>query len=248
MEIEYNHIAEIHTLTGPRAALPILFAHEKPLSLLDVGCGTGTWLEAALDFGIPDVFGVDGIAVPPDRLHVSPERIHQQDLTNDWNLERKFDAVICLEVAEHLDSRFAPTFIRALTNHSDRIYFSAASPRQPGQHHINCQWPAYWQDLFNDQGYICEDTLRWQMWDDGRIEPWYRQNIFVAHRAPKMAGQESRIPAVIHPEIWKLAAEMMPGQSFGDHLHQIETGSMKVRWYLTSPTRSLWAKLKRKLK
>ena len=65
MSIEYIHTAEVHTLAGPAEALPILFAEQKPNSLLDVGCGTGTWLKAAIDFGIPEVLGLEGIEISP---------------------------------------------------------------------------------------------------------------------------------------------------------------------------------------
>jgi hypothetical protein len=38
-------------------------------------------------------------------------------------------------------------------------------------------------------------------WDDKRIEPWYRQNIFWARREPHCAGREPRLKAVINPEV-----------------------------------------------
>lgn len=248
MNIEYIHSDAVHTLTGPQAALPILFANHKPAALLDVGCGTGTWLKAALDFGILDVFGLDGVEIPPGKMHVPAAKIRHQDLTRPWNLNKQFDAVICLEVAEHLDSTFAPILIDALVRHADRVYFSAACPGQIGHCHVNCQWPAYWQQLFNEQGYVCEDKLRWQMWDDSRIECWYRQNLFLARRAPELAGQEPRIKAVVHPDIWRQVMDMLAASTFEEHLHKIEQGRMPVIWNLTIPANALWAKLKRKLK
>ncbi len=247
MAIDYNHSTNVHSVGGPQAALPILFAKEKPASLLDVGCGTGTWLKAALDYGIRDVFGVDGVELPSNELHVPSKFIRHLDLTMPWNLGRRFDATICLEVAEHLDATFAPVLIDALVRHSERVYFSAACPAQPGQHHVNCQWPAYWQRLFNGQGYVCEDDLRWQMWEDNRIEPWYRQNLFLARRSPDAAGAEPRIRSVVHPEIWKLEKDT-PRQSFAEHVHQIEQGRMPTMWNMTVPARALRAKLRRKLK
>jgi SAM-dependent methyltransferase len=247
MSIEYIHTAEVHTLAGPAEALPILFAEQKPNSLLDVGCGTGTWLKAAIDFGIPEVLGLEGVEISPDKLHVPAEKIRRVDLTCPWNLNEHFDAVICLEVAEHLDNTFAASLIDALIQHGDRIYFSAACPGQPGRHHVNCQWPAYWQHLFNERGYVCEDAMRWQIWDHSRIEPWYRQNLFLARRAVDMAGLEPRIRSVVHPDIWNRIIEESP-PTFEDYIHQIEQGRMSVVWNLTLPARALWAKLKRKLK
>jgi len=43
--------ASLHTLQGAAAALSAIFGSGAPKSLLDVGCGTGTWLRAAMDLG-----------------------------------------------------------------------------------------------------------------------------------------------------------------------------------------------------
>jgi len=248
MSVDYNHSENLHTIAGPAAAIPIIFAKHKPASLLDVGCGTGTWLKAAIDFGIPDVFGVDGVEIPLDKLNIPADKIRHLDLTRPWNLRQRFDAVMCLEVAEHLDSTFASILIDALVKHGNRIFFSAACPGQTGQHHVNCQWPDYWQRMFNERGFCCEDNLRWQIWDDIRIEPWYRQNIFLARHAPETAGREPRIRRVVHPDNWKLVTAIPPPPTFQDHIHQIEQGRMPAMWYSTITIRALCAKFRRRLK
>lgn len=246
MSIPYIHCETEHTLVGPQALLPILFANAKPLSLLDVGCGTGTWLKAGIEFGIPDVLGVDGVKLPAGQLHVSPEKIKHCDLTQPWSLEKRFDVAFCLEVAEHIDKFFAHILIDALVMHSDLILFSAACPGQPGQHHVNCQWPAYWQELFNARAYACEDVLRWEIWEDSRIEPWYRQNIFLARRAPEIAGHEPRIKSVVHPAMWNFETGVL-WAPLAEHVRQIEQGTMPVMWGITLPVKIIMAKLKRRL-
>jgi SAM-dependent methyltransferase len=245
MSIDYNHSANRHTLDGPRAALPIIFAKEKPSSMLDVGCGTGTWLKAATEFDIPDVFGVDGVEIPSDKLHVPANNFKRLDFTRPWNLNKRFDAAICLEVAEHLDAAFAPILIDALAQHSDFILFSAACPGQGGQHHVNCQWPDYWQRLFNQRGFACFDEVRWHIWDDARIEPWYRQNIFLARHDAVSAGKEPRIKAVLHPEM--LSSLASSNEGFENHVRQIERGRMRATWYLKTPVRALSKKLTKHL-
>jgi SAM-dependent methyltransferase len=245
MGIEYKHSENLHTLAGPQAALPVIFGDSKPSSVLDVGCGTGTWLKAALELGISDIFGVDGVEAPFDQLHIPAEKIQRQDLTRPWVLERRFSVAICFEVGEHLDRVFAGTLIDTLVKHSDLIYFSAACPGQPGQHHVNCQWPAYWQKLYNERGYVCSDDVRWRIWDDARIEPWYRQNLFVARRDALAAGTEPRIKPVVHPGM--MAYGMNETFSFEEHVKQIESGKMLWKWYLQAPVRALRQKLKRRL-
>jgi 2-polyprenyl-3-methyl-5-hydroxy-6-metoxy-1,4-benzoquinol methylase len=144
MRVDYEHSQNKHTLEGPQTALPLILAEAKPRSLLDVGCGTGTWLKAALDFGIQDVFGVDGAEITKDKFLVPERLFRQQDLTVPWSLGRRFDVVLCLEVGEHLDEACAATLVDSLVGHSNWVLFSAACPGQPGQHHVNCQWPIYW--------------------------------------------------------------------------------------------------------
>jgi SAM-dependent methyltransferase len=240
--IDYDHDLNLHTLDGPRAALSIILKESKPRTLLDVGCGTGTWLKAALELGIPEVFGVDGVGIAEEKLLIPRNCFCQQNLTEKWNLGRRFETAMCLEVAEHLDSKFAPILLDALVAHSDRIFFSAARPGQDGQHHVNCQWPSYWQKEFNDRGYVCSDDVRWQIWDDERVEPWYRQNIFLAVRDVQRAGSEPRLQSVIHPD------KTLSGAPSRDEIvQQIEGGSEPFWWYLLLPLRAAGAKLRRKL-
>ena len=243
MVIDYDHSKNIHTLSGPRSALRQLLSTEMPKSMLDVGCGTGTWLRVALDLGVTDVFGIDGVDVPSQTLLVNPMCFQRRDLTAPVDLGRKFDVVLCLEVAEHLDAEFGPVLIEALTRHSNRVLFSAACPGQPGQHHVNCQWPQYWQELFNQQGFVCDDSLRWQIWSERAVEPWYRQNLFSAFKDKSKAGKEARILSVIHPEMngW-----MFPEvERFAAHVRHIENGYMPVKWYFEVPVIGLASKIKR---
>src|SRR5580704_17601796 len=121
MGIDYTHSENLHTLSGPQAALPILFANGKPSSLLEVGCGTGTWLKAAADAGISEIMGVDGVDIPAEKLLIPSARFRQQDLTEQWDLGRRFAATLCLEVAEHLDRCHAGVLVDALTRHSERV-------------------------------------------------------------------------------------------------------------------------------
>jgi SAM-dependent methyltransferase len=244
--IDYDHSQNLHTLEGPKAALPIIFSVLRPSSILDVGCGAGTWLRAAMDLGVSDAFGVDGVDISPEKLYIPPQQRRVQDLTKPWDLGRRFEMAICLEVGEHLDEPDAPSLVEALVKHADTIVFSSACPSQPGQHHVNCQWPVYWQRLFNKHGYACEDSLRWKMWDESRIEPWYCQNIFCARRDPATAGQEARIRPVIHPGLWNLVTSHSP--VFEDYLREIKAGNMPVEWHFMVPPQALWAKIKRKLK
>jgi hypothetical protein len=240
--IDYNSDQNTHTTEGSTVALTKILEGRSVCSLLDVGCGPGTWVTASLRAGVPDVVAMDGIApfatLPPPAIFI------QQDLTVVWDLNRIFDLAICLEVAEHLEASSARALVKSLCAHSDCIAFSAAIPGQPGQHHVNCQWPEYWQQLFNQFGFVCDDAIRWQIWNDDRIEPWYRQNIFFATKDAS-AGSEPRIPPVIHPEIFSQMVNHSSSAVEAAALRRLATGSQPLAWYFALPLRAVISKLRR---
>jgi SAM-dependent methyltransferase len=241
MTIDYDHERNRHTTEGAAIALSRILGIDVPTSLLDVGCGTGTWLRAAVDLGVKEVFGVDGVLVAQERLHVEQDRIKHLDLSMPFDLGRRFDVALCLEVAEHLPEVSSEGLISSIVAHSDSVLFSAACPGQPGQHHVNCQWPAYWQSLFNKRGFVCDDSIRWKIWNDSRVEVWYRQNIFSAHRDRANAGREPQLKAVIHPELF----HDMARESFS---YDAQMGGMPASWYVTTPPRAAFAKVCRAIR
>lgn len=245
MSIHYNHSENMHTLAGPQAALPVLLDMAKPSSLLDVGCGTGTWLRVARDLGMADIFGVDGVNVPEPLLLISRDLFAHHDLTQPLRLGRKFDLALSLEVAEHLEIRGAEVLIASLTAHANTIFFSAACPGQPGQHHVNCQWPEYWQKLFNLRGFACDDAVRWRMWSDSRVEPWYRQNMFMASRDSVRAGKEPRIIPVIHPELMPHFETASRADASAAQIRRMEEGHVPVNWYFSAAATGIWSKVRR---
>jgi SAM-dependent methyltransferase len=214
--VSFNHAHSPSSADAAYAALSKIFPDVPPSSLLDVGCGTGTWLSAAERLGVSDLHGVDGIDAN------SSANFSKLDLTQPIRLGRRYDVVLCLEVGEHLDSAYSRVLIGSLVAHAPKIIFSAACPGQPGQHHVNCQWPDYWQSLFNREGFACYDTVRWSIWNDKLIEPWYRQNMFIATYAPSIAGNETRIAAVVHPDMLRVM--------FGLSRHVLAPWLPGIRW------------------
>jgi hypothetical protein len=212
----YKATPEVHSLRGAVAGFRYLTAYGPFRSVLDVGAGLGTWMAAAHLAGIPEVWGTDVVKNTPDDNILSACTFKLHDASMPLNLQRTFDCVICLEVAEHLGEESAETLIGSLCRHATLVFFSAACPGQFGQNHINCQWPIYWQRLFNAEGFRCIDDVRWRMWNDHDVEPWYRQNMFRAVRDSLAAGSEPRIPSVVHPEMLNLPLEPNKNHQVGN--------------------------------
>jgi 2-polyprenyl-3-methyl-5-hydroxy-6-metoxy-1,4-benzoquinol methylase len=148
-------------------------------SLLDVGCARGTWLRLWRRQGVSDITGVDGSYIDPDALEIERDRFVVADLNAPFTLGRRFDLVQCLEVAEHLPAARADSFVADLVAHGPVVLFSAATPGQGGENHVNEQPCAYWQALFLRHDYVAVDCLRPLIARDRGMPPWYRFNLLL---------------------------------------------------------------------
>jgi SAM-dependent methyltransferase len=165
-----------------RAVVPWLLELLGPASIADVGCGTGTWLAVARENGVEDVFGIDGPWVEPDALEIPADRFLATDLGTPTSLDRTFDLVMTLEVAEHLPPASAAGFVDQLVALGPLVAFSAAVPEQGGAGHANEQWPGYWSELFAARGYEPVDCAREVFWEDDAVQWWYAQNLILYGR------------------------------------------------------------------
>jgi SAM-dependent methyltransferase len=189
------------------AVVPILMSIVRPASVVDLGCGMGTWLGQFSKEGVADVLGVDGAYIEQTTLCIPPERFLPHDLARPFSLPRTFDLALCLEVAEHLPEARAAGLVEDLVRLAPVVVFSAAVPGQGGTEHVNEQWPEYWRALFARHNYVCLDCLRPLIWHDDRVESWYRQNLLIYVRADRLAAcqtPESAPPlSIVHPGVFK---------------------------------------------
>jgi len=158
--------------------LPLVFSQIKPKSIVDVGCGTGTWLSVAKKINICDVLGLDG-DYAKDHLLIKPDEFKATDISKGFLLDKKYDLAICLEVGEHISTKKSSVLVDSLTKAAEVIIFSAAIPGQGGTHHINEQWPDFWQKLFQNKDFVRVDFIRPMIYNNPDVEWWYRQNIFL---------------------------------------------------------------------
>jgi SAM-dependent methyltransferase len=159
--------------------VPIVMDLTKPSSVIDVGCGVGTWLKAFQEAGVVECNGYDGGYVDRNELIIEQSRFHEIDLAKENHINRKSDLATCLEVGEHIPEKRSRSLVSILVNIAPVVVFSAAMPGQGGTHHINEQWPSFWQALFREHDYQRIDAIRPKIWLNTKVEWWYKQNITV---------------------------------------------------------------------
>jgi len=171
-----------------------------PRSVVDIGCGIGVWLKAALAAGAERAVGVDAAYVRPERIVDPRIEFHAQDLEAPIALNERFDLALCLEVAEHLSPGRAESLVGDLCALSDCVLFSAAIPGQGGIGHVNERWQSYWAGLFAAHDRQPLDLVRPAIWGERAIQPWYRQNMLLylapAARA-RLTGSEALPPVML---------------------------------------------------
>lgn len=202
-----------------RATVPLIRRLFPARTVVDVGCGSGTWARAYADAGC-DVLGIDGDIVRPEQLLIPAEKFRRANLAEPLRLDRRFDLVNCLEVAEHLPPARGEGFVADLCRLGDVVIFSAAVPGQGGTHHVNEQWPSYWIPFFRSQGFAPLDCLRHQLWGNGGVAWWYVQNVFAFVKETRLGEFPEAVAAnrpwptdLVHPRAYVRAtvpAEMSP--------------------------------------
>lgn len=179
-------------LRSANALLPVLSKYISPTSVLDIGCGRGAWLSVWKNFGVQNVLGIDGSYVLSDSILIERNEFIASDLTVEIPVDRTFDLVQCLEVAEHLEPTVSEQFIKKIASHSNFVLFSAAQPGQGGENHINERMPSFWAKVFEDNGFYCYDFLRPEICQNENISKWYRYNILFFVRSSISLNFEKR--------------------------------------------------------
>ena len=177
--INYDQIADEEAAPAERLAKWISSAI-PPGTVLDIGCGPGTYVDALRTFGIR-ALGID-----IDSRVVGKEHLKYQSLFDLTDTDQA-DIVICLEVAEHIDESAADLVAYQVARCVKKtLIWSAAQPGQGGIGHINCQPKEYWEEKLAAQGLIRDIELETRMLEfivQGPHMGWFRNNVMLFTRS-----------------------------------------------------------------
>jgi SAM-dependent methyltransferase len=165
-----------------------IIATFRPRSVIDIGCGSGRilhWLRSKNFFRPP--FGkiaVSGYEGSQSAVKYWPKSVNKNirvaDCTEPLEKEAPAVLVICLEVAEHIETERSEQLVKNICNLSDQyILFSAAPIGQGGVGHINEQPWQFWVNLFEKSGWKEHRALTAEFKERLQVKvvsPWYREN------------------------------------------------------------------------
>jgi len=190
-----------------------------PKSVVDLGCGDGTWLSVFAE-SVSTYLGVDGDWIDRNQLQIPEDHFRVADLAQPFRLSETYDLAVSLEVAEHLPEAAADQFIQSLTSLAPVVLFSAAIPGQGGTHHINERWQHYWARLFRKYDFVPVDTLRDEIWSNEKVHSFYRQNMILYVNKKKLddlhIGSTNVVENLqrlsrVHPDIFEQKIDRLEG-------------------------------------
>ena len=181
-EISFNQIEHEEGPFAKRLAEWIA-ENINPETVLDVGCGPGTYVNAMRDHGI-EATGID-----TDSRVIGKDYLKHESL---FDTEDKSDLVVCLEVAEHIDSKLSESVASSIAKAvmpGGLLIWSAAHPGQGGTGHINCQPKVYWDVLLSANGLQRDTDIEKNLLsyiESGYHMGWFLQNAMVFRKDQAM--------------------------------------------------------------
>lgn len=128
-----------HTFDANLAAGIVFVLQPVIKSVVDIGCGDGSYVKYMQSAGL-DVIGYDGNPLTED---ITSGQCFCADFSEPQYLGIH-DAVLCLEVGEHIPADYETVFLDNLARHAEKvIILSWAIPGQGGFGHVNERSNAY---------------------------------------------------------------------------------------------------------
>ena len=129
----------------------------NPATVLDAGCAMGLLVEALRDRGV-DAYGIDisEHAIANVREDMRPY-CTQASILDPF--ERRYDAIACIEVLEHLSAEDGQAALDNLCAHTDVVLFSSTPVDYVEATHLNVQPTEHWAAAFAMRGFFRDFEL-----------------------------------------------------------------------------------------
>jgi hypothetical protein len=146
-------------------------------TVYEFGCGGGLYTKNMLNHGL-DVDSSDG---NPNIVEISGGVSYRLDISKKLNLNKR-NAVLCLEVGEHVPEKYESVLLDNICNSSDStIILSWAVEGQGGNGHVNCKNNDYIINQIENRGFIFNNYVTNSLRNNSDLN-WFKNTIMVFNK------------------------------------------------------------------
>ena len=181
MKINKRGFWENETTIGHHNDIPLchvlvnFLKNSKIKTLLDLGCGPAFYVSNIAEEGI-SCEAYDGNPNTPELTNGLGQ---VKDLSVDFDLGKKYDFVLSLEVGEHIPQEFEDIFINNVLKHSSKyVLLSWAIPRQGGDGHFNEQPNNYIINKITALGFEYDKELSQEFRKNAKAH-WFKNTLML---------------------------------------------------------------------
>lgn len=159
-------------------SLNYILKNFKIKNLIDIGCGPGDMKS------VIDKFNIEYTGIEGDKTCIENKPyIINHDFRNYYESEKIYDLGYSVEFLEHVEEEYCNNYM-ALFKNCKYILITAAPPKWPGHHHVNCKNHEYWIRLFNKYGFVFDPFNTFQIRNHSTMNLNRGNNKkFIKHRA-----------------------------------------------------------------
>ena len=158
---------------GLMEGFPSIF--EDGSSVVDFGCGNADYIKRLISDGFK-CEAYDGNPITPKMTGGIGKVL---DLSKRFDLEKKFDYVISVEVAEHIPKEYEEIYVDNLIRHTGYYLITSwAIKGQGGDGHVNEQDEDYVLNLYKEKGMVYQKDISEALRGVATLG-WFKKTIYV---------------------------------------------------------------------
>lgn len=144
-------------------------------SVVDFGCGMADYTKTFLNNQIP----TDAFDGNPNTDLLTKGIASTLDLSKEFDLNKKYDCVLTLEVGEHIPQEYEQIFLDNICKHSNKfVVLSWAVEGQGGDGHVNCKNNDYIINQMKLRNFNCDIENSNLLRKESSVS-WFKNTIMV---------------------------------------------------------------------